>query len=142
MLDLYKDLIIDHGVNPRNKYVMTNFTNFARGFNYFCGDKFDLYICISNSLINEISFNGVGCSVSTASASLLTFFLKNKSLIYAESLFVYFTTLIKDINAVCYDDSYYELNVLSNVRNYPARVKCATLIWHTLVDALKFDLKR
>jgi nitrogen fixation NifU-like protein len=142
MFDLYKDLIIEHGINPRNKYVLTEFNHFSTGFNHLCGDKFDIYICIKNEILVDISFTGIGCSVSTASASLLTLSLKNKSLQHTESLFFYFINVIKDEKAICYDELYYNLNVLASVRKYPARVKCATLIWHTLVEALKNNFKK
>lgn len=142
MFDLYKDLIIDHGINPRNKYVMTNFTNMASGFNHFCGDKFDIYLhVVENSIIN-VSFYGTGCSVSTASASLLTMHIKDKSIFHAKDLTVYFINIIKDINHVCNEAVYTDLNVLASVRKYPVRVKCATLIWHTLIDAIKIDSEK
>lgn len=139
MLDLYKDLILDHGLNPRNKYIMSNFTNFATGFNYFCGDKVNIYIDLLDDTISKISFYGDGCSVSLASASLLTVLLKSKSIVEVKSFFIYFNSIIKDEKAICYDNKYYYLNTLANVRKYPTRVKCATLVWHTLTDALKIN---
>jgi len=142
MFDLYKDLIIDHGINPRNKYVLSYFTNSSTGFNHLCGDKFDIYINLKNDILIDLSFTGIGCSVSTASASLLTLLLKNKSLHFSEDLFIYFIKIIKDENSICYDEVYCDLNVLANVRKYPSRVKCATLIWHTLAEALKINLKK
>lgn len=142
MFDLYKDLIIDHGINPRNKHVLNNFTHFSKGFNHLCGDKFDLYIILKDDVLTDISFIGVGCSVSTASASLLTICLKNRSIKSVESVFFYFINVIKDENSICYDEVYSDLNVLAGVRKYPARVKCATLIWHTLAEALKINFKR
>lgn len=142
MFDLYKDLIIDHGINPRNKFILKKFTHFSTGFNHLCGDKFDLYLYLENESLIDISFMGTGCSVSTASASLLTLLLKNKSIIFGETLFIYFINIIKDENSICYDEIYNDLNVLANVRKYPARVKCATLIWHTLAEALKIKLKK
>lgn len=140
MFDLYKDLIIDHGVNPRNKYVMDKFTYFATGFNFFCGDKFDIYLYVEDNNIINVSFTGVGCSVSTASASLLTIYSKKKSINDVKTAFIYFNSIIKNSSLVCYDKMYADLNILSIVRNYPTRVKCATLIWHTLFDALKIDI--
>ncbi len=142
MFDLYKDLIIDHGVNPRNKHILDTFTHFSKGFNHLCGDKFDLYIFIKNDVVIDVSFIGVGCSVSTASASLLTIYLKNRSIENIESLFFYFINIIKDENSICYDEVYSDLNVLANVRKYPARIKCVTLIWLTLAEALKINLKK
>lgn len=142
MFDLYKDLIIDHGINPRNKYVLSYFTHSCTGFNHLCGDKFDIYIYLKDDILVNLSFTGIGCSVSTASASLLTLLLKNKSLHFSESLFIYFIKIIKDEKSICYDEVYCDLNVLANVRKYPSRVKCATLIWHTLAEALKINLKK
>lgn len=142
MFDLYKDLIIDHGINPRNKYILNTFTHSFTGFNHLCGDKFDIYIYLKNDILIDISFIGTGCSVSTASASLLTLLLKNKSLHFSETSFIYFIKIIKDEKSICYDEIYCDLNVLANVRKYPSRVKCATLIWHTLVEALKIGLKK
>ncbi len=140
MFDLYKDLIIDHGMNPRNRYVMKDFTNFASGFNYFCGDKFDIYLFIIDEKIIKASFYGSGCSVSTASASLLTNSLKDVFVCKYESLFLYFINIIKDKTCLCYDKEYLDFNTLANVRAYPTRVKCATLIWYTLLDALKINI--
>lgn len=142
MFDLYKDLIIDHGINPRNKHVLSYFTNSSTGFNHLCGDKFDIYINLKDDFLIDLSFTGIGCSVSTASASLLTLLLKNKSLHFSEDLFIYFIKIIKDEKSICYDEVYRDLNVLANVRKYPSRVKCATLIWHTLAEALKINLKK
>jgi len=136
MFDLYKDLVIDHGLNPRNKYVMEKFTNFARGFNHFCGDSFNLYLNVVDECIQNVSFYGEGCSVSIASASLMTMYLKKKTLIEAKVLFNYFNLLIK--NDIEINDEFHDLNVLSNIKRFPSRVKCATLIWHTLNDALIF----
>lgn len=141
MFDLYKDLIIDHGINPRNKYIMNECTKCASGFNYFCGDKFDLYVFLNDDIITDISFYGNGCSVSTASISLLTCNIKGKSVSYAESMFFYFINVIKNEKCMCYDNHYIDLNTLSIIRNYPARVKCATLAWHILSDALTFIKK-
>jgi len=134
MFDLYKDLIIDHGLNPRNKYVLDKFTNSAKGFNHFCGDSFCLYLNVVNSYIKEISFDGSGCSISIASASLMTLSLKNKSIVESLEIFNYFKGIIRgDIEC---KDNLPNINVLSSVKKFPSRVKCATLIWHTLHDAL------
>ncbi|HIH2762352.1 MAG TPA: Fe-S cluster assembly sulfur transfer protein SufU [Candidatus Azoamicus sp.] len=134
MIDLYKDLIIDHGLNPRNKYIIKNYTHTAKGFNHFCGDSFTVYIDIINNNIINISFEGKGCSISTASASIMTISSKNKSLLYFEKTFDYLKNLLnnKDIN-----EEYTNINILSNIKKFPSRIKCATLIWHTMQDAIK-----
>ena len=134
MIDLYKNLIIDHGLHPRNNYIMKNFTHNGRAFNHFCGDSFFLYLNILKSNIQDISFYGKGCSISIASASLMSLNFKKKSIYDALFLFNYFKSIIKNKNNL--KDDYYDINVLSNVKKFPSRVKCATLIWHTLNDIL------
>ena len=137
MLELYKDLIIDHGINPRNKYAMQKYTHHAIAYNHFCGDSFTLYINIINNKIEGLSFTGEGCSISTASASLMSIMLKNKTIEEGLNIFDYFQNLIKnDINK---NEMYQTINILSNVKNFPSRVKCATLIWHTFKNSIKHN---
>lgn len=138
MIDLYKDLILDHGLNPRNKYILDVFTHSGQGINHFCGDQFILYFNIVDGFFKDISFNGQGCSISIASASILTVFLKGGSVDDAEKLFYYFQNLIR--GKIEKNDKLYDLNVLSNVNRFPSRVKCAMLIWHTLKDILNFKV--
>ncbi|MDP2763011.1 MAG: SUF system NifU family Fe-S cluster assembly protein [Enterobacteriaceae bacterium] len=133
MLDLYKDLIIDHGSNPRNKYVMKDCTNSAKGFNHLCGDSFELYLKVVGENIESISFNGSGCTISVASASLMTIIMKKKTIASSMELFRKFQDLILNGSASSDLD---ELCILSNVRKFPSRVKCVTLIWHTFNHAL------
>lgn len=133
MLELYKDLIIDHGLNPRNKYTMQKYTHYARGYNHFCGDSFILYVNIINNTIKELSFTGEGCSISTASASLMSIILKDKTIEESLNIFDYFQNLIK--NNINENEMYRHINVLSNVKKFPSRVKCATLIWHTFKNS-------
>lgn len=134
MIDLYKDLIIEHGLNPRNNYIMNDCTHHAKGFNHFCGDSFTVYLKLANNNIINISFEGKGCSISTASASIMTISTKNKSILYFEKTFDYLKNLL---NNKAIDEEYININVLSNVKNFPSRIKCATLIWHTMQDAIK-----
>ena len=139
MLELYKDLIIDHGINPRNKYILKGYTHTAKGFNHFCGDTVNLYLILFNNYIKDVSFDGIGCSISMASASLLTLSLKNKTLDEAIKIFLYFKLLLRDdINK---NEKFYNINILSHIKKFPSRVKCATLIWHTFNDILKHDCK-
>ena len=134
MIELYKDLIIDHGLNPRNNHVLNKYTHTRKAYNHFCGDSFDLYLFISVDIIKDISFSGHGCSISTASASLMTLAIKNKNINYTKNIFLYFINLIKkDIQP---NKNFDDINVLSNVNKFPSRVKCATLIWHALNDIL------
>ncbi|HIH2763626.1 MAG TPA: Fe-S cluster assembly sulfur transfer protein SufU [Candidatus Azoamicus sp.] len=134
MIDLYKDLIIEHGLNPRNKYIMKDHTHEAKGFNHFCGDSFTIYLKIINNKIESVSFEGKGCSISTASASIMTISSKNKSLLYFEKSFDYLKNLLNNKEL---EEKYKDINILSNVKNFPSRIKCATLIWHTMQDAIK-----
>ncbi|HIH2763297.1 MAG TPA: Fe-S cluster assembly sulfur transfer protein SufU [Candidatus Azoamicus sp.] len=134
MIDLYKDLIIEHGLNPRNNYTMKIYTHTAKGFNHFCGDSFTIYLELINKKIKNISFDGKGCSISTASASIMTISNKNKSILYFEKTFDYLKNLLNNKNI---NDKYSNINILSNIKNFPSRIKCATLIWHTMQDAIK-----
>lgn len=142
MIDLYKDLIIDHGMNPRNKCIIKDYTHIAKGFNHFCGDSFTVYLKINNDQIESISFDGKGCSISTASASIMTISAKNKSILCFEKTFDYLKDLLNNKQII---NDYEKINILSNVKNFPSRIKCATLIWHTTQDAInngklnKFD---
>ncbi len=135
MIELYKDLIIDHGLNPRNKYIMKNFTHHSKGFNHFCGDAFDIYLNISNNIITNISFNGTGCAISIASSSLMTIYLKDKHTKNIYEAFNYFQNLIK--NNIIKQDKFDNFNLLANVRKFPSRIKCATLPWHITINSLK-----
>jgi nitrogen fixation NifU-like protein len=133
--ELYQEVIIDHNRNPRNFCKLENCSHHADGYNPLCGDKLSLYIDIKNNIINKISFEGSGCAISTASASLMTEHLLGKSVQEAEKLFKLFHDfMITDAPVLDLDLG--KLKVLSGVREYPARVKCATLAWHTLEAAL------
>jgi nitrogen fixation protein NifU and related proteins len=133
--DLYQEVIIDHNRNPRNFSRLDNCTHEAEGFNPLCGDKLKLYLIIKNNRIEKINFEGSGCAISTASASLMTEHLLGKSVEEAEKIFKLFHDfMITEITVV--DPLLGKLKVLAGVREYPARVKCATLAWHTLEAAL------
>lgn len=134
MLNLYKNLIIEHGLNPRNKYIMIDYTHFARGFNHFCGDSFNIYLKIIKNNITDISFDGKGCSISTASASIMTLSIKNKSITDFEKTFDYLKKILNNKEII---NDYTNINILSNVKSFPSRIKCATLIWHTAQDCIK-----
>ena len=137
MLELYKDLIIDHGLNPRNKYKMEKFTHTGIAYNHFCGDSFILYLNIVNKNIYNISFTGEGCSISVASASLMTLNLKNKNLNEALDIFNYFKHLIQNNEEK--NDKYIDINILKSVNKFPSRIKCATLIWHTFKNIITIN---
>jgi len=134
--ELYQEIIIDHNRNPRNHRVMEGATSEARGFNPLCGDKLTVYLQISHDVIQDISFMGCGCAISQASASLMTDALQGKTVIEAHKLFESFHHMVTsddDKPSLSVD----KLTVLAGVRSFPARVKCATLAWHTLESALK-----
>jgi nitrogen fixation NifU-like protein len=134
--DLYQEVIIDHNKNPRNYCLMKNPTHQAEGFNPLCGDQLKLYLIIEDNKIKSISFEGKGCAISTASASLMTEILLNKSLTEAEHLFQHFHDLMISSNdGIDYPDLG-KLLVLKGVREFPSRIKCATLPWHALHAAL------
>jgi nitrogen fixation NifU-like protein len=136
--ELYQEIIIDHNRNPRNHHAIENATTQANGFNPLCGDKLTVYINLVDNLMTDLSFVGCGCAISQASASLMTDALKGKSIAEAHDLFHRFhhmLTMDEEIELGNMD----KLTVLAGVKNFPARVKCATLAWHTLEAALKKD---
>ncbi|MFU8798049.1 MAG: Fe-S cluster assembly sulfur transfer protein SufU [Gammaproteobacteria bacterium] len=134
--DLYQAVIIDHSKSPRNRHKLETANHHAEGFNPLCGDKITLYLDIKEGKVHDISFEGSGCAISTASASLMTEQLKNKTLEEANALFQVFHQLLttdKSENI----DLLGKLTVLSGVREYPSRIKCATLAWHAFNAALE-----
>lgn len=134
--DLYQEVIFDHNRHPRNFGKLEGANRHAVGHNPLCGDRLTLYLKVENDLISDVRFEGMGCAISTASASLMTERLKGMNVADAEALFGRFHDLLT--NAATDDDtaSLGKLTVLLGVREYPARVKCATLAWHTLHAAL------
>jgi nitrogen fixation NifU-like protein len=134
--DLYQELILDHKRHPRNFHRLEGATHKAQGFNPLCGDELTLYLRIEDDRIVDVGFEGQGCAISTASASLLTETVKGKTVAEAEDMFGRMHDLLtKDAPEVT-PESMGKLGVLSGVRDYPTRVKCATLSWHTLKAAL------
>lgn len=131
--DLYQEIIIDHGRRPRNFHKMEHASCHAEGFNRLCGDRLTLYVKIQNGIIKDASFIGTGCAISTASASLMTEQLKDKTIHEAETLFQNFHQLL---TVGIENNTLGKLSVLAGVREFPTRVKCATLAWHTLHAAL------
>lgn len=134
--DLYQEVIVDHSRRPRNFGKLADATHFAEGFNPLCGDKLTVFIKADEQhVITAVTFEGSGCAISTASASLMTEALKGKSVAEAEALFRGFHNLIMDQPSAAPIDLG-KLHVLAGVKDYPSRVKCATLAWHTLHAAL------
>lgn len=133
--ELYQEIIIDHNRNPRNHHIMDEATMVANGYNPLCGDKLTVYLKVENDVVSDVSFIGCGCAISQASASLMTTALQGKPVAEARQLYERFHTLLTS------DDegdwrSLDKLAVLAGVRAFPARVKCATLAWHTFNAAL------
>ncbi len=134
--DLYQEVIFDHYKKPRNFHAMADANHVAHGHNRLCGDKLTVYLHLEGDVIQDVSFEGNGCAISTASASLMTDALKGKKVEEAERLFEEFHHLVTHDDAEASPDLG-KLEVLAGVREFPARVKCATLAWHTLQAALK-----
>ena len=140
--DLYQEIILDHGKNPRNLRKSANFNKDAKGHNPLCGDKVHIFLKINeNKKIEDISFEGSGCAISMASASLMTDLVKEKEEKEVENLVKDFLDMIKEkpelTTKSLNEDEKTKLMSLSGVKQYPMRVKCATLAWHTLTSAIK-----
>ncbi|WP_198244005.1 Fe-S cluster assembly sulfur transfer protein SufU [methane-oxidizing endosymbiont of Gigantopelta aegis] len=135
--DLYQEVIFDHNRNPRNFRVMEDADRTVEGFNPLCGDRLTLYIKLDGDKIVDASFQGSGCAISTASVSLMTEIIKGKTIDEAEELFEKFHEMTTGKDEDIQLEAMGKLAVLAGVREYPARVKCATLAWHTLDAALK-----
>ncbi len=133
--DLYRDVILDHNRRPRNFGPLEPADASVEGFNPMCGDRLTLRLNLNGDTIQEIRFEGQGCAISTASASMMTEAVKGKSREHALQLFDQVHLLLTDDTAA-EAENLGKLNALSGVRGYPARVKCASLCWHTLVSAL------
>jgi nitrogen fixation protein NifU and related proteins len=134
--DLYQELILDHGRRPRNFKRLDDATRNAEGYNPLCGDKVKIYVKMDGDVIKDLSFEGSGCAISTASASIMTETLKGKKRADAEELFQTFHDLVTGKKAQLDAPELGKLEVFSGVSEFPIRVKCATLSWHTLRAAL------
>jgi nitrogen fixation NifU-like protein len=134
--ELYQEVIIDHNRNPHNYRNMPEANYHADGYNPLCGDKVHLYLKVENEVIQDAAFQGEGCAISTASASIMTDLLRGKSIAQAKQLFEDFHDLVTD-KQVADIEQLGKLAVLAGVKDYPVRVKCATLAWHTFLAALQ-----
>lgn len=137
---LYQEVILDHCKHPRNFHPLEGADRNAEGYNPLCGDKVKIYLKLENGRISDISFQGSGCAISTASASILTETLKGKTIAEAEGLFETFHDLVTGKKGGP-GSAPGKLAVFSGVAEFPVRVKCATLAWHTLKNALAGDAK-
>lgn len=135
--DLYQEVILDHTKRPRNFGKLESANHEAKGHNPLCGDRITLYLKLEGDVIKDIAFEGQGCAVSTASASMLTESLKGKTRAEAEALFEAFHNLLTGNPRAAEGPELGKLGVFAGVQKYPVRVKCATLPWHTLRAALE-----
>ncbi len=134
--DLYQELILDHGRKPRNFRALDGAARSAEGYNPLCGDKVKIYVKMDGDIVEDISFEGAGCAISTASASIMTETLKGKTRSQAEDLFQTFHDLVMGRQAQLDAPELGKLAVFSGVSEFPIRVKCATLSWHTMRAAM------
>jgi len=134
--DLYRDVILDHNKKPRNFGVLADASARADGHNPLCGDRLTVSLKMNGDQVEDVRFEGKGCAISTASASMMTEAIKGKKRADIDALFTKIHTLLTEQNAVASPDLG-KLAALSGVREFPARVKCASLCWHTLNAALE-----
>lgn len=137
--DLYQEVIVDHNRRPRNFGKLENPEKTLEGFNPLCGDRLTLYLNTADGRIADIKFDGAGCAISVASASLMTEAVKDRPVSEAAAAFDDFHKLLTNAGAPDDLDKFGKLAALAGVRDYPSRVKCATLCWHTLRAALAGD---
>jgi nitrogen fixation protein NifU and related proteins len=133
--DLYQEVILDHNRRPRNFRILEKPTHHAEGYNPLCGDRLDLFVNVEAERIADVGFQGSGCAISRASASLMTDAVKGRSLVEARDLFERFHRMVTTPPDRAVEDMG-KLSVLAGVREFPVRVKCASLAWHTLKAAL------
>ena len=139
--DLYQEIILDHGKNPRNLGKFDNYNKDAKGNNPLCGDNVHVYLRLNeNKKVEDIAFEGHGCAISMASASIMTDMVRGKEEKEVKEIVADFLGMIKEKDSletnILKDDEKTKLMSLSGVKQYPMRVKCATLSWHTLTSAL------
>ena len=141
--ELYQEIILDHGKNPRNLRKTENFNKDAKGHNPLCGDKVHVFLKIDeNKNISDISFEGSGCAISMASASIMTDLVKGKEEYEVKEIVKDFLEMIKEKdqlnNKILEENEKTKLMCLSGVKKYPMRVKCATIAWHALASAMDY----
>ena len=136
--ELYQQVILDHNKKPRNFRKLETANHSAEGYNPLCGDRLTLYVTLDGEVIKDVAFQGSGCAISKASASLMTEALKGKTVDQARELFDKFQAMITSDHAGPTADLG-KLSVLAGVREFPARIKCASLAWHTMKAAVAHD---
>lgn len=138
--DLYQEVILDHNRRPRNFHSIEDASHSAEGYNPLCGDRLTLYLTVEKGVITEASFQGNGCAISKASASLMTEALKGRTVADAQALFDRFHRMVTTPPEQPVEDLG-KLSVFAGVREFPVRVKCASLAWHTLKAAVERQQK-
>lgn len=135
--ELYQQVILDHNKKPRNFRKVENANRSAEGFNPLCGDQLTVYLDVEDDLVKDVGFEGSGCAISKAAASMMTQAVKGKSKEEAENIFKEFHSMVTgELNEETDENSLGHLKIFAGVRDFPVRVKCATLPWHTLHAAL------
>jgi nitrogen fixation NifU-like protein len=135
--ELYQQVILDHNKKPRNFRKLEHANHTAEGYNPLCGDHLTVYLDLENDLVKDVGFEGSGCAISKAAASMMTQAVKGKSKEQAENLFNEFHLMVTgELNEETEDNHLGNLKIFAGVRDFPVRVKCATLPWHTLHAAL------
>ena len=136
--ELYQEVILDHNKSPRNFRKMEDANRKVEGYNPLCGDHYTVYLKLDGDVIKDVSFEGAGCAISKASTSVMSAVVKGKTKAEVEALFEKFHRLVTDrVNGMSEIDNLGKLAAFSGVSEFPARVKCATLAWHTLKAALE-----
>src|ERR671919_2508427 len=135
--ELYQQVILDHNKKPRNFRKLESANHSAEGYNPLCGDQLTVYLNLEDNSVKEIAFEGSGCAISKAAASMMTQAVKGKSREQAEELFTEFHSMVTgELDEETEENSLGNLNIFAGVREFPVRVKCATLAWHTMHAAL------
>jgi len=135
LTDLYQEVILDHNRRPRNFHVLADASHTAEGYNPLCGDRLTLYLKLVDGVVADVAFEGAGCAISQASASMMTDAVKGKSIAEARALFERFHRMVTTPPEQPVEDLG-KLSALAGVREFPVRVKCASLAWHTLKAAM------
>ena len=140
--ELYKDIILEHGKSPRNFGKCEKHTHEAKGHNPLCGDQVQIYLKLNNKKkVEDLTFEGSGCAISIASTSIMTELVKGKTIEVAKKIIIHFLDMIKNTSEIkskdLDEDQKTKIMSLSGVKQYPMRVKCATLAWHTLTSAIE-----
>ena len=140
--ELYQQVILDHNKKPRNFRKLENANYTAEGFNPLCGDHLTIYVNVAGDAVQEIAFEGSGCAISKAAASMMTQAVKGKSKEQAEELFHEFHSMVTgELDEETEENKLGKLKIFAGVREFPVRVKCATLSWHTMKAALEGEEK-